>query len=144
MPRCGAGERSVVLTAVSKAIAAIVDVVAVLVFVAIGLSVHAHGITVGEMASVAGPFLAGTAVGWALARGRNVTRLWPTGVVVWLSTVVVGMLIRDLAGQGFDGAFVVVASLFLALELLGWRLIAQVATAIGSRGSRSRPASARG
>ena len=127
-----------------RVMAGLIDVVAVVVFVAIGLSVHANGVTAGGLATVASPFLAGTVVGWAVIRGRNLARLWPAGVAVWLSTVVVGMLIRALTGQGVDGAFVVVASLFLALELLGWRLVAMAATALGSRGSgRGRSATIR-
>lgn len=124
-----------------RILAGVVDAVAVVVFVAIGLSVHAHGVTAGGLAAVAAPFLAGTAVGWALIRGRAPTRIWAAGVVVWLSTVIVGMLVRAVVGQGVDGAFVVVASLFLAVELLGWRVVAMAATALGSRGG-SRGSSA--
>ncbi|WP_369688382.1 DUF3054 family protein [Actinomadura macra] len=46
------------------------------------------------------------------------------GVGVWLVTVAVGMVLRVVSGQGTAFAFVVVALAFLALVLLGWRLVA--------------------
>ena len=48
----------------------------------------------------------------------------PTGVVVWVSTVVVGMLLRKASSQGVAVSFIVVASLVTALLLLGWRVVA--------------------
>ena len=51
------------------------DLLAVLVFVLIGRSVHSHGLSLGGIASTAWPFLCGLAVGWCavdLLRAR-----WP-------------------------------------------------------------------
>ena len=87
------------------------DVVCVLVFCTIGRRSHAEGLTVAGVAETAWPFLAGTAVGWLLSRGwRRPTALVPTGVVVWLCTVVVGMLLRKATSAGVAVSFVVVAS----------------------------------
>ena len=109
----------------AKAIAA--DVVCILVFCTIGRRSHAEGITVAGVAETAWPFLAGTALGWLLARGwRQPADVVPTGVVVWLSTVIVGMLLRKATSQGTAVSFVVVASLVTAILLLGWRLAAAV------------------
>jgi hypothetical protein len=110
--------------AVPAALAA--DVVCIAVFCAIGRRSHAEGITVGGVATTAWPFLVGAAVGWVLARAwRRPLALAPTGVVVWLCTVVVGMLLRraGLAGpeSGTAPSFIVVASLVTAALLLGWR-----------------------
>jgi hypothetical protein len=101
------------------------DVVCVVVFCTIGRRSHAEGITVAGVAETAWPFLAGTALGWLLVRGwRRPVDLAPTGVVVWVSTVVVGMLLRKATSQGTAVSFVVVASVVTAILLLGWRLAA--------------------
>jgi hypothetical protein len=41
--------------------------------------------------------------------------------VVWLATIVVGMLLRKATSAGVAASFVVVASLVTAVFLLGWR-----------------------
>jgi peptidoglycan/LPS O-acetylase OafA/YrhL len=101
------------------------DLVCVVVFCTIGRRSHAEGLTVSGIAETAWPFLTGTLAGWLLARGwRRPSALTPTGVVVWLSTVVIGMLLRKASSQGVAASFVVVATLVTALLLLGWRGIA--------------------
>ncbi|OBI80002.1 DUF3054 domain-containing protein [Mycobacterium sp. 1245805.9] len=100
----------------------LVDVVAVLVFCAAGRRSHAEGLTLGGLAITAWPFLAGTVVGWLLSRAwRRPTAVAPTGVIVWLSTVVVGMLLRKASSAGVAASFVVVAASVTAVLLLGWR-----------------------
>ncbi len=70
-------------------------------------------------------------------------RLWRaptsirTGVSIWLFVVVVGMLFRRLDGDGTALAFVIVATVFLGLTLVGWRAIW---TVIESRRRTSAPA----
>ena len=39
--------------------------------------------------------------------------------------MVVGLLLRAVAGQGVQGGFVIVTGVVLAIFLLGWRVIAQ-------------------
>ena len=107
------------------------DVVCVLLFCAVGRRSHAEGVTVEGVAGTAWPFLTGTAVGWLVSRGwRSPTAVTPTGVVVWLCTVAVGMLLRKASSQGVAVSFIVVASLVTALLLLGWRA---GATLVGGR-----------
>jgi Protein of unknown function (DUF3054) len=107
----------------SSTLAALADVVGVLVFCAIGRRSHAEGLTVAGIAETAWPFLAGAATGWLLSRGwRRPTALVPTGVVVWVCTVAVGMLLRAATSVGVTGSFVVVASAATAVVLLGWRV----------------------
>ncbi|MGO8872617.1 MAG: DUF3054 domain-containing protein [Acidimicrobiales bacterium] len=101
----------------------------VLIFVAIGRSVHTDGVTVGGMADTSWPFLVGTALGWVVARAwRRPGAPVPTGACVWLSTVAVGMALRVESGQGTAVPFVGVALAFLGLEFLGWRVVARVAS----------------
>ncbi|AFC45867.1 hypothetical protein OCU_46480 [Mycobacterium intracellulare ATCC 13950] len=99
------------------------DVVGVLVFCALGRRSHDEGLNLTGIATTAWPFLTGTAVGWLAARGwRRPTAVAPTGVVVWLSTVVVGMVLRKATSAGVAASFVVVATAVTALLLLGWRV----------------------
>ena len=109
----------------SSALAALADIVGVVLFCTIGRRSHAEGLTVAGVAQTAWPFLAGTAIGWVLVRGwRRPTAIAPTGVVVWLSTVVVGMLLRKATSAGVAVSFVIVASAVTAVLLLGWRALA--------------------
>ncbi|BBY39359.1 hypothetical protein MMAN_34930 [Mycobacterium mantenii] len=102
-----------------------VDVLGVLVFCAVGRRSHDEGLNVTGVAVTAWPFLTGTVVGWLASRGwRQPTAVRPTGVVVWLSTVVVGMLLRKATSAGVAASFVVVATTVTALLLLGWRVAA--------------------
>jgi uncharacterized membrane protein YadS len=110
-------------TARAAAIALLADVSCILVFCAIGRRSHAEGITMAGVAETAWPFLSGTAAGWLAAKAwQRPTSLAPTGIAIWLSTVVIGMLLRKATSQGTAISFVVVASLSTAILLLGWRL----------------------
>lgn len=94
-----------------------------LVFCALGRRSHDEGLNLTGIATTAWPFLTGTAIGWLAARGwRRPTAVAPTGVVVWLSTVVVGMVLRKATSAGVAASFVVVATAVTALLLLGWRV----------------------
>ena len=78
--------------------------------------------TVTGIAETAWPFLVGIATGWLVSRGwQRPAALVPTGVTVWLCTVVAGMLLRKLTSAGTAPSFIVVASLSTALLILGWR-----------------------
>ena len=106
-------------------IALFADVVCVIVFCAIGRRSHAEGLTVAGIAQTAWPFLAGTGVGWLLIGGwRRPFTVIPVGVVVWVCTVVVGMVLRKVTSAGVSTSFVVVASVSTAVLLLGWRTVA--------------------
>src|ERR1700727_3115585 len=102
------------------------DVACVLVFCAVGRRSHGEGLNVAGVATTAWPFLSGTALGWLASRAwRRPTAVAPTGVVVWLCTVVVGMLLRKATSAGVAASFIVVASSVTGLLLLGWRALAQ-------------------
>jgi hypothetical protein len=102
----------------------VMDVIGVLVFCAVGRRSHAEGITLTGVATTAWPFLTGTALGWLASRAwRRPTAVAPTGVVVWLSTVLVGMALRKASSAGVAVSFVVVAASVTAVLLLGWRAV---------------------
>ena len=101
------------------------DLLGVLVFCALGRRSHDEGLNITGVATTAWPFLTGTVVGWLASRAwRRPTAVVPTGVVVWLCTVVVGMVLRKASSAGVAASFVVVAASVTALLLLGWRAAA--------------------
>lgn len=105
-----------------------IDVISVVVFCVLGRRSHAEGLSITGVATTAWPFLAGTAIGWLASRGwRQPTAVVPTGVIVWLCTVVVGMLLRKASSAGMAASFIVVASSVTAVLLLGWRVVAALA-----------------
>jgi Protein of unknown function (DUF3054) len=111
----------------SARLAVVLDIACVLVFVIIGRASHTKGESLAGIASTAWPFLAGLGVGWLAARGwRRPLAISPEGLAIWLCTVALGMILRVVAGQGTAVAFIVVALAFLALFLLGWRLLARL------------------
>lgn len=102
------------------------DVVLVVVFAALGRASHAEENPLLGAAGTASPFLGGTLVGWGLVRWRS--RRWPIGlgpgILVWASTLVIGMILRVFSGAGTAPSFVLVAATVLALLLLGSRWLA--------------------
>jgi len=110
-------------------VAVALDVLCVLVFVVIGRASHTQGESVAGIASTSWPFLSGLAAGWAASRAwRRPLALRPAGLVVWLCTVTLGMILRVISGQGTAAAFIIVALAFLVLFLLGWRVLARLLT----------------
>jgi hypothetical protein len=102
-----------------------IDVACVLAFCSVGRRSHDEGLNVVGIATTAWPFLSGTALGWLASRAwRRPTAVYPTGVVVWLCTVAVGMLLRKATSAGVAASFIVVASSVTVLLLLGWRAVA--------------------
>jgi hypothetical protein len=115
----------------------VMDLVAVLVFVGIGRSVHTHGLDLAGFASTAWPFVSGLIAGWSLlaVRRRDPLSL-RGGLVSWISVVALGMALRVVAGQGTAVAFVFVALGFLGATMLGWRLCL---VGLGRRGRAAKP-----
>ena len=106
--------------------AAALDAASVLVFVAIGRRNHDEGQTVAGIVETAAPFLIGLSAAWLIVRAWR----WPmailTGVAVWPITVLIGMLCRSLIfGDGTAASFVIVATVFLGICLVGWRAAAR-------------------
>jgi DUF3054 family protein len=111
----------------TAATATVLDCCGVLVFVIIGRHTHHDGDSLAGIWSTAWPFLAGLAIGLLAARAwRRPLRIAPAGLGAWLGAAAVGMIIRVLAGQGTAAAFIAVTLAFLALFLLGWRILARV------------------
>ncbi len=109
------------------AIAAAIDVVSVVVFVALGgKSHHEDGSVIGGTLKVAAPFLIALVVGWVAARAWKAPAAVGTGFVIWPITVIGGMLLRRFVfDRGTAVPFIIVASLFTLLFLVGWRFVAE-------------------
>ena len=113
------------------------DVVLVVVFAAIGRANHGED-PVGGLLTTAWPFLVGVVVGW-LVQGAWRDPLPPvrTGLGVWGATLVVGMLLRTLSGQGIAIPFVIVAAIVLFVLLVGWRALALLLVTRRRRSART-------
>lgn len=104
----------------------LLDAVVLLVFAGVGRREHDSGNPVLGVFDTAWPFLLGAVVGHLLvvAAVRRHSATLVAGVVVWVSSVVIGMLLRQATDQGTATSFIVVASCFTGFFLLGWRLVA--------------------
>lgn len=108
-------------------LAAALDVASILVFVAIGRREHDEGSAIGGIIATAAPFLIGLGVAWIAVRAwRRRADSILLGIVIWPTTVLVGMVVRNLVfGDGTAPSFVVVATLFTGMCLVGWRAVAR-------------------
>lgn len=107
------------------ALAAGLDLTAVAVFTLIGRRTHEEPLDLGGWWDTAWPFVTGLVIGWVVVALSS--RAWPTriwhGATVWIATVFGGMALRDMGGQGTALSFVIVATIFVGVTLLGWRLV---------------------
>ena len=104
----------------------LLDAVVLLIFAGVGRREHDSGNPVLGVFDTAWPFLVGAVAGHlivSLALRRHPATL-VAGVVVWVSSIVIGMLLRQATDQGTATSFIVVATCFTGFFLLGWRLVA--------------------
>ena len=104
----------------------VLDLLVVVLFVLIGRRNHDEDGTVDGFFRVAAPFLLALAGAWVWGRKRwSSASHWRYGVVIWVFTVAMGLLLRRVVfHNGTAIAFVIVATLFLGLGLVGWRVVA--------------------
>ncbi|MGR4010665.1 DUF3054 domain-containing protein [Leucobacter sp. 1207-22] len=104
--------------------AALLDVVLVLIFAALGRNSHAREATALGLLETAWPFLAGLLAMWLVTRAwRAPGDVIRVGLPVWTGTVFIGMILRAVTGSGTAFAFVLVTTATLCVFLVGWRLI---------------------
>ncbi|GAA5202353.1 DUF3054 domain-containing protein [Microbacterium jejuense] len=110
-------------TAAAIVLALVLDVVLVIAFAATGRASHDSDVWSG-LWQTAWPFLAGLAAGWLVTLAwRAPAAPVRTGLGVWAATVIGGMLLRAVSGQGTALPFIIVASVTLLIALVGWRLL---------------------
>ncbi|MDN5893407.1 MAG: DUF3054 domain-containing protein [Nocardioides sp.] len=104
-------------------LALVADALLIIIFASIGRAEHERGNAVVGALSTAWPFLVGAGIGWLLVTrlGRRLPVEMGPGITVWFCTVFLGMVLRRIAGDGTAFSFVIVASIVLAIFLLGWR-----------------------
>lgn len=120
-PPSGASGASLIVYALA------LDAILILVFALLGRASHQQDNPLLGLLVTAWPFLAGAALGWLVGRlWRAPIRIWPHGVCLWLITVIAGMLLRLVSGRTAEWSFVLVATIVLALFLLGHRAIASL------------------
>ncbi|CAN5153015.1 hypothetical protein BH09ACT1_BH09ACT1_18840 [soil metagenome] len=101
---------------------AAIDIVLVLAFAMIGRV--SHGEKLDGTLITFWPFLVGLALGWIIARAwRDPLRINWVAVIIVAVTVVVGMVLRGITGQGVEAGFVIVTTIVLGVFLIGWRFI---------------------
>lgn len=102
----------------------VTDVLLIIIFAALGRRTHDSGMDLGGLVLTAAPFLAAWAVATALTRPTLTwARIWPAGVVVWLVTVVGGLLLRVALGDTAALSFQLVTAAVLGALLLGRRAV---------------------
>lgn len=120
MDRAGVLDRRALL-------AFLADVVFVIVFAVVGRASHDEGVWGPGgtgLLQTSWPFVVALGAGWIITLAwRRPLEPVRTGLGVWAVTVVGGMLLRALSGQGTAPAFIVVAAVSLLVLLVGWRLV---------------------
>jgi len=110
-----------------KKSAYLIDLISVLVFVTIGRHTHKDGNTVSGTFTTLWPFAVGLLIGWLLvSRTHRIATTKTSGLIIALSAVLVGMILRVISGQGIALAFVIVATAFLSFCLVGWRALLSI------------------
>ncbi len=105
-------------------LAAGLDAAVITLFVAIGQREHDQDTDPANFLDTAIPFYVGLLVAWLVVRTWRRPTSWLTGLLMWPITVLVGMLIRSIVfDDGTATAFVVVATAFIGLFLIGWRAV---------------------
>ena len=106
--------------------AAIVDVVAVVVFVAIGRRNHNEGTALSGILGVAAPFLIALGASWIGLRTWREPFNRASLIATWVITVFVGLLLRRLVfDRGIATAFIIVATITLGVLLGLGRLLSR-------------------
>ena len=107
------------------------DIIVILVFASVGRRSHDEGDAIVGVLRTAWPFLIGGAIGHLLVLTvlRRGAASLPAGLVVWVSTVVAGMVLRQLSDKGTAFSFIIVATVFTGVFLVGWRGVAMWMTA---------------
>ena len=105
---------------------AVADAASIVIFVAIGRKNHDEGEAASGIFRVAAPFLLALLAGWVIARAWKEPLSQKSGVLISLTTIVLGMVLRNIVfDDGTATAFIIVATVFLGTFFNGWRLLAR-------------------
>lgn len=116
------GSATLPITPRRIAMAAALDVVAVLAFVVIGRDEHDEESSLSGVVDTAAPFLIGLVVAWLATQAWRRPFDLRTGQLVVAATVVVGMVLRATAfDEGVAVVFIIVTTIFFGITMIGWR-----------------------
>lgn len=101
-----------------------VDLLLVCVFIGIGLTSHHENLS--KLPVTAAPFLLATVAAhlgvWTVSSRRQLPLLLE-GIMVWVTTLVLGIGLRVSFGNTAATAFIIVSAVTLLIFLVGWRCI---------------------
>jgi uncharacterized membrane protein YhaH (DUF805 family) len=108
----------------------VADLACVLALAVGGMRSHDAGASGWVVLAIVWPFAvaAGLAHAWLASQRRQTLQAWPEGATVLAVTYVLGMMLRAVSGRGIAPGFLVVAVVFLAVTMLGWRGVVRLAT----------------
>ena len=105
---------------------AVVDVVAVVVFVAIGRRNHDEGTTFLNILGVAAPFLIALGASWLVLRTWREPFNRASLIATWVITVLIGLVLRRLVfDRGIATSFIIVTTITLGVLLGLGRLLSR-------------------
>jgi Protein of unknown function (DUF3054) len=104
-----------------SALAFAADLVAVVVFAAIGRMAHSRPDDLLGLAGTAAPFAAGLVVAWVTPVVRAHPQGLRAGLVVWAGAAVLGLVLWAVFTGALPVSFAVVTIISLGVLLLGWR-----------------------
>lgn len=105
----------------------LLDAILILIFIGLGRASHERGNSMLGLLETGWPFLAALAVSWVVSLAwRAPAAPIRTGLPLWIGTLVLGMILRALTGEGTALAFVLVAAGTIGVMLVGWRTLAEI------------------
>lgn len=112
-----------------------IDIALIATFVLIGRNEHNSGSQfIGYLTTVS-PFLIATLVAWSLPHVRKTPDSVASGLTVWATVIILGMVLRrNVFGGGTAVPFVVVATVFNGAFLNIWRTFARARSRRPDRG----------
>ncbi len=110
----------------NRALALFLDLALTMVFATVGRASHSESLTLPGVWHTGWPFLVGVGIGWLVSRGWRNPLHWVIAATIWFCTVAGGMVLRLLTHDTAQLAFIGVATVVLALFLLGWRGLARM------------------
>jgi hypothetical protein len=118
----------------------LVDVAAIVLFAALGRRNHGEGTAAAGVLIVAAPFVAGWTVAWFATRLDRAPSSAGRALAALALALPIALVLRALTGRGDAPAFVVVATVFLGVTLVGRRWLVSVLAR--RRGTQAEPARA--
>lgn len=104
------------------ALAFVIDLIVIVVFVAVGRRNHDEDLSIAGYTGAVAPFVLALAATWMAGRLWRDPWSLRSGVIVWIGTISLGMVVRRFVfDDGTATAFIIVAAVFVGAFANGWR-----------------------